>query len=312
MSAANITPLPPDLLMLERGWLSSNSLLMRGRDGGAEGAVIVDTGYCTHAEQTSALVRGALKGQPLRSIVNTHLHSDHCGGNARLAAEHGCRIVVPSGEFDAARDWDPARLSFAMAGQRCERFDPTEAIAPGGTLEHGGRCWQALGAPGHDPHSLVLFEPELGLLLSADALWERGFGIVFPEIEGESGFDEVEATLDLIAALPVRLVMPGHVRLFSDVAGALAQARSRLAQFRSDPVRHARHAARALIVFHLLEVGPVAVSALQAWLDATPIHGLMWERFFKPQPLHEWTRELLTELAQSAAITVADGIVGTT
>ena len=38
---------------------------------------------------------------------------------------------------------------------------------------------------------MVLYEPELELLISADALWENGFGIVFPELEGGSGFDAV-------------------------------------------------------------------------------------------------------------------------
>jgi hypothetical protein len=28
------------------------------------------------------------------------------------------------------------------------------------------------------------------LLLSADALWENGFGVIFPELDGESGFAE--------------------------------------------------------------------------------------------------------------------------
>eukprot|EP01034_Spumella_vulgaris_P013337 gene13337-17005_t len=56
------------------------------------GAVLVDTGYCTHAAQTEALVGHALDaaGEKLRLIVNTHLHSDHCGGNARLTETHGC------------------------------------------------------------------------------------------------------------------------------------------------------------------------------------------------------------------------------
>ena len=45
---------------------------------------MVDTGYCIHAEQTLALVEAALQGAPLQRIVNTHLHNDHCGGNALL------------------------------------------------------------------------------------------------------------------------------------------------------------------------------------------------------------------------------------
>jgi len=253
MTANAASALPPDLRMLERGWLSSNSLLMLGDP---RGAVLVDSGYCTHKGQTLDLVFEALgQDQSLRLIVNTHLHSDHCGGNAHLAAQFGCPIWVPPGHYQAAADWTDEILSYVQTGQQCERFTPTRALQPGEVLQQNGRYWQAHAAPGHDPHSLILFEPESGVLVSADALWEHGFGIVFPEIEEVgAGFDEVGATLDLIESLPVRMVIPGHGSAFTDVGKAIKAARERLAFFRLNPLRHARHAAKALIKYHLLEV----------------------------------------------------------
>ena len=56
-------------------------------------AALVDTGYATHAPQTLALVQQALGARPLDLIVNTHLHSDHCGGNALLQAAWPCRTA---------------------------------------------------------------------------------------------------------------------------------------------------------------------------------------------------------------------------
>ena len=50
--------LPPDITVLERGWLSANNIVFGGRHGTA----VVDTGYCSHADQTVALVQGALHG----------------------------------------------------------------------------------------------------------------------------------------------------------------------------------------------------------------------------------------------------------
>lgn len=45
--------------VFERGWLSSNSVLLL--DGGEPGeSVLIDSGYCTLAAQTLALVRNAL------------------------------------------------------------------------------------------------------------------------------------------------------------------------------------------------------------------------------------------------------------
>ncbi|HRP28931.1 MAG TPA: MBL fold metallo-hydrolase, partial [Burkholderiaceae bacterium] len=99
---------------LERGWLSSNNVLLHGAPG--EGATLVDTGHCLHAAQTLALVRAALGGERLARIVNTHLHSDHCGGNALLAREFGAAIVIPPGQWDAARPWDEGALSYRPTG----------------------------------------------------------------------------------------------------------------------------------------------------------------------------------------------------
>jgi len=108
-------------------------------------------------------------------------------------------------------------------------------------------------------------------LLSADALWEQGFGVVFPEVAGEPGFADVAATLDLIARLPLQVVVPGHGRPFDDVAGALARARSRLASFMADPARHARHAIKVLLKYHLMEVGSQPHEALLQWALAAPL-----------------------------------------
>jgi glyoxylase-like metal-dependent hydrolase (beta-lactamase superfamily II) len=178
------------LTVLQRGWLSSNNVLLHGQGAGA---VLVDSSHLLHAQQTLALVRQALAGEALAGIVNTHLHSDHCGGNATLQAALGGRITVPIRAFDAASAWDEDRLSYRHTGQRCQRFHPDAALSPGQSLRVGGRQWQALAAPGHDPDSLLLFDAQHGVLISADALWENGFGVVFPELEGEPGFDDVAA-----------------------------------------------------------------------------------------------------------------------
>lgn len=293
--------LPPGLQVIERGWLSSNSVLLGGDE---RGAVLVDSGYCTHAAQTAALLDAALAadGGPLRLIVNTHLHSDHCGGNAHLQALHHCPIWTPPGDFEAATEWDEAKLSYSATGQQCPRFTPTRSLAPGERLQQAGREWQVHAAPGHDPHSIILFEPESRLLISADALWERGFGIVFPEIDGVNAFSEVEAALALIESLNPELVIPGHGALFDDVPSALSEARSRLAFFRQRPDRHARHAAKALIMFHLLEVISQAQQPLLNWLMVTPIHRKLWQGYFQSQSLQAWSIELIDELLKSGAI----------
>jgi hypothetical protein len=42
-------------------------------------------------------------------------------------------------------------------------------------------------APGHHPYSYILFCEKHGILLSADALWEKGFGVIFPALDSWAG-----------------------------------------------------------------------------------------------------------------------------
>src|SRR5690606_20970435 len=154
-------------------------------------------------------------------LVNTHLHSDHCGGNAALQARFPeLETWIPPGLADAVRRWDPFALTYEPTGQYCPPFVIVGALAVGTAIRLGGREWEVHAAPGHDPHSFVLFEPLSRTLISADALWEHGFGVVFPELEGVDAFDEVAATLDVIQRLEPLVVIPGHGPVFTDVRGA--------------------------------------------------------------------------------------------
>lgn len=255
--------LPASMRFIRRDWLSCNQLVLLD----AGGATLIDSGYVKHAADTVRLVAeqltrpasavtaadGAQTRVPLTRVINTHLHSDHCGGNAALAAAFGCQIIVPAASAQAVADWDEEALTYRATGQRCERFTATGTIAPGENFRAGGTEWVAHAAPGHDPESLIFHCPEHGLLVSADALWENGFGVIFPELAGESGFAEQGAVLDLIESLAPRVVIPGHGALFADVAAAVARARSRLAAMAADPVRHARSALKVLVKYRLLD-----------------------------------------------------------
>lgn len=290
--------LPPGVVVLERGWLSSNSVVVRG----VSTAAVVDTGYASHAQQTLELVRATLGDLPLSLIANTHLHSDHCGGNAVLQGAYPDAVtMIPPGLSAAVATWDPEALTYEPTGQACPPFTFQGLLSPGSQVRLGDLAWDVLAAPGHDPHSVVLFEPGSCCLVSADALWENGFGVVFPELEGEDAFAEVAATLDLIEKLDPRCVIPGHGRVFTDVRGALQRARSRLEAYVASPPRHAIHAAKVLLKFKLLDLQDVKREAFLAWAGDTAYLREVHLRWFSDAPLRAWLETLLRELAASRA-----------
>jgi glyoxylase-like metal-dependent hydrolase (beta-lactamase superfamily II) len=283
--------LPDSIQVFERGWLSSNNIILLGRHDTA----MIDTGYVSHAPQTLELVRHVLHGRHLDQILNTHLHSDHCGGNALLQAHFGCKTSIPVAEADKVRHWDVEALSFKATGQRCDRFTFDATISPGDVLQLADMEWQALAAPGHDPHSLIFYCSQYKVLVSADALWENGFGVIFPELDGESGFAEERATLELIAGLDVAVVIPGHGAPFTDVAGALARARSRLEYLAADPLRNAQNALKVLLKFLLLERQRIPLADVPTLLTSMPVFAAANHNHLKqsPEELGRWASNQL-------------------
>lgn len=288
---------------LERGWLSANNILIQGEGPTA----LVDSGYCTHADQTVALVGASLGQAPLDLLLNTHLHSDHCGGNAALQQAYpALRTLIPPGHAQAVAEWDMATLTFEATGQLCPRFAHQGLLTPGTSMRLGSWEWEIHAAKGHDPHSIVLFQPRHRLLVSADALWENGFGVVFPELEGISAFDEVADTLSLIEQLNPKTVIPGHGTVFEDVEAAIKRARTRLDQFVNHPEKHRRHALKVLIKFKLLEWQTVSIGAMHQWVRQTHYFANAMPGELRSDPVQSlaWLMALLSELERSQALSV--------
>ncbi|WP_397391572.1 MBL fold metallo-hydrolase [Polynucleobacter sp.] len=262
--------LPPGIDIFERGWLSANNIFIFGDDD----VSLVDTGYCAHQQMTVDLVVNALKRHGLKTlnkVVNTHLHSDHCGGNAALSNEFDCEICIPEAEAIAVQDWDENLLSFQQLGQECPRFRHHALLIPGQEITLGSYRWQILAAPGHDNHSIMLYQEQHQILISADALWEEGFGVIFPELWGEGGFEEVAQTLELIEGFQVALVIPGHGKPFTDVKKSIDTAKSRLDYLSSDADRNARHGAKVLLKYKLLEWRNQDLAKVNQWISNTPV-----------------------------------------
>lgn len=285
--------LPAGLQVFERGWLSSNNILFSEGDR----TLMIDSGYCTHAEQTLSLVESVLGDRQLDDLVNTHLHSDHCGGNAALQARYpDLKTWIPPGHAPQVAQWDTVALTYQPTGQLCPRYTFDDTLQPGAAMRFGSSEWQILAAAGHDPHSLIFFEPEQKILISADALWENGFGVVFPELEGADAFWDVAATLDLIESLRPKLVIPGHGPVFQYSPEILDKARQRLDSFVRNPAKHARHAVKVLLKFKLLEVQKQLFSEFRQWANDTTYIRQIKSRFLEDAGKDAWVDQLCGEL----------------
>jgi len=262
--------LPKNIHVIERGWLSANQIYIHDHAS----IDVIDSGFCFHSEQTIQLMQSFLDQHSSlkpRNLFNTHLHSDHCGGNRALQDEFQMKCLVPESEFTSVNNWSIAKQSFDDLGQPCPKFTAVDSLKIGATVQIGSIDFEIHGTPGHHPHSILFFAPSLGLLISADALWEKGFGALFSEVSHQTGFKEQRATLQLIKSLPVKLVVPGHGSPFTDIQSALDDAYSRLDYLESSPPRNTHHVAQVLFQFMVMFTETLTLEDGLNWCHKTPL-----------------------------------------
>ena len=294
--------LPDSLRVLERGWLSANNILFLE----GEAATLVDSGYVTHAAQTVDLVGHELAGRQLKRLFNTHSHSDHIGGNAALKAAFACEIIVPAGLHATVAEWDEEALLLSPLGQQAARFQHDALIHAGDELEMGGLNWQALAVPGHDMEALAFYNPEKRLLISGDALWENGFGVIFPELLGEAdGIASTRATLEALARLPVDVVIPGHGSPFATIDLAFERAFKRVDGFAANIDKLAWHAIKVIVSFAMLEKRRMPAGDFHAFVLGLPFATDVNARFLG-LPEDQLAERTERELLQAGALRLED------
>ena len=266
---------------IERDWLSANHVMFRD-DGNA---TLIDSGYGKFNDITFAKVDAVLDewGNPsLDRIINTHIHSDHIGGNAELQRAHpGCSITVPVDEQPALVNWDAPEQMLSYADQECERFAWDDVIESGQQIQLGGEAWQAIATPGHDMGSLVFYSPKLCILISADALWENGFGFVPPQAIDAKPLAAQRATFKRLAKLDVALVIPGHGPMFTDFSGALARASAKLEAFAADDLRIAKSVVKGMFIYSMMWRGEMPLADVPSYVSRIGVHRDYNAQFFR-------------------------------
>jgi glyoxylase-like metal-dependent hydrolase (beta-lactamase superfamily II) len=155
--------------------------------------------------------------------------------------------------------------------------------------------------------ALAYYNPEKRLLISGDALWQNGFGVIFPELLGAAdGLAATRATLDMLGRLPLAAVIPGHGSPFADVDAALERAFRRLAGFVAQIDRLAWHAIKVIVSFALLERRRIASAAFADFVAGLPFAVDVNARYLG-LAADEMAARLRRELLQAGALRQADG-----
>jgi len=289
-------PLPPWVSFERRPFPDANMLLLQGRQ-----PALADSGFVGNARQTAAWVRGHTEGVVL--VVNTHWHSDHVGGNALLQTM-GAGIAASTPDAQAINRRDPGCCLAEYLDQPVAPYTVDESLHDGQVLRLGDADWQVLSTPGHAPGHLSLWQPDERLLVAGDALSDYDVGWVNRALDGNEAAATALASLQRLANLAPRVLLPSHGPIPTDPDAAFATALRRAQRLVDDPAGLLWHAARRIFGFALMirdgilrdEVEPYL--HVQAWLtDAARLLDTTPEAF---------AAELIETMLRSGAITLRD------
>lgn len=233
------------------GARTTNLYLLRGADG-ARGWCLVDCPIGTSRAEAALLAglhAAGLQPSDIRDIVITHAHPDHIGAAGRWQRRTGAVVHMLALQIRGlAALWDdlandaylragrelvahgmPADEAQALVTQAVQLRRLIEAPSHPALLAHqqhvrlGGAGYTVLWTPGHADGHLCLLRDD-GLLIAGDAVLPSLRPTVgwYPWSRPDPVADQVR-TLASLAALPARLILPGHGRVFEDLRGRANQ-----------------------------------------------------------------------------------------
>lgn len=178
---------------------------------GLRGVVVIDSGpHRRYGEALLAAIR-RVTAKPVKLVINTHPHPENVLGNGAFA-QRGVPIVATARTRDLMELRCPVCITNLRARLGDEWMQGTQIVLPDQTigasrhLRTGGRRLHLIPVGwAHTEGDLAVFDEASGVLFAG--------GLVYADeipYTRESRIEGWVAALDVLRALPVRHVVPGH------------------------------------------------------------------------------------------------------
>lgn len=183
---------------------------------GSEKAILFDTGMGLDSIQS---VVKQLTPLPV-SVINSHTHYDHIGGNADFDKIYGVDTAYTKTNSQGwshesiKQEVTPAALcadhlsQVDTAAYQIRPYTLAGFIHDGSTFDLGGRQIEVMIIPGHTPDCVALLDRKAGLLWTGDMYYEGPLWLFFPGTD----LDAYQRSMTRLASLVPNLkhLLPAH------------------------------------------------------------------------------------------------------
>lgn len=189
---------------------------------------LVDAGLAGKGNyKLNSIKKLGIDTRDITRIIMTHTHFDHIGCLKEIASEipHAELWLhrVEAEELESGDDRTVYGMEMFRAmctsqygiPRNAFRFTVNRKLEGGEVLSLGGMEWQVLHIPGHSAGSIGLYNPAEKALIAGDVVY-ADYAIGRFDLHGADGRMHRDSLFRL-AELDVKLLLPGHNRIMTDV-----------------------------------------------------------------------------------------------
>ncbi len=181
-----------------------------------------------------SLIEAGIDPSTIKRVIMTHTHLDHIGCIEEiLKAAPGAELWVHGEEAAALEEGDERTVyGMEMFKQMCQAqyrlkdgafaLKVQHRLEDGEVLHIGGETWEVLHIPGHSAGGIALYDRSRGILIPGDVVY-ADYSIGRFDLHGADA-SALRQSLSRLADLQVKVLLPGHNRVLTDVPAGYLQA----------------------------------------------------------------------------------------
>jgi hydroxyacylglutathione hydrolase len=142
--------------------------------------------------------------EKVRTLVNTHCHFDHVGGNKKFRDWLKVEIAVHPADRTAVETGDGTLAELFGQSYRVMTID--KLLRTGSIIKTKNFTFEVISTPGHTLGSICLYDKGKKILISGDTLFDGAVGRT--DLGGSK--DQLISSLKKLSLLDVQYLLPGH------------------------------------------------------------------------------------------------------